>query len=176
MFSLLENTKIVPVMRPVDVNSRSGDIMATEWINMKNAEKATFVLNLGTLTSTSDAAVTLKVANNASGTKNAAITSASAACPLTLDHYWKTSTGDTLAKTSVSSSTFNITKSSDSKYVVIEVEAAKMGTFVSSSTTYQADYLALSVATTGAHACLASIDCFLTGLRYQQNVPPTAIT
>lgn len=176
MFSLLENTKIIPVMRPVDVNSLSSDEMTTEWINMKNAEKATFVVNLGTMTSTSNAAVTLKVGDDASGTHSAAITSASAACPLTLDHYWKTSTGDTLAKTSVSSSTFNLTKSSDNKYVVIEVEAAKMGTFTSTSTAYQADYVALSVATVGAHACLAAVDCYLTGLRYQQDVPPTAIT
>ena len=176
MFSLLENTKIIPVMRPIDVNGIASDLMTTEWICMKNAEKATWVVNLGVLTSTSNAAVKIKVANNASGTKNKTISSASAACPATLDHYWKTSSGDTLAKTSVSSSTFNITKSSDSKYIVIEMEAAKLGTFVASSVTYQADYVALSVATVGAHACLASIDCYLTGLRYQQQVPPTAIT
>jgi hypothetical protein len=173
MFSLLENTKIIPVMRPID---KTGAAFTTEWISMKNAEKATFVVNLGVMTSTSNQAVTLKVANDASGTKSKVITSASAACTLELPHYWKTTTGDTLAKTSVTSSTFNLTKSSDAKYVIIEVEAAKMGTFISSSVTYQADYLALSVATPGAHACLAAVDCFLTGLRYQQNVPPTAIT
>ena len=177
MFSLLENTKIIPVMRPIDVNGLASDKMTTEWINMKNAEKATWVVNLGVLNaSISSAAVKIKVANNASGTKNKTISSASAACPATLDHYWKTSTGDTLAKTSVSSSTFNITNASDAKYIVIEMEAAKLGTFVASSTTYQADYVALSVATVGAHSALASVDCYLTGLRYQQDVPPTAIT
>ena len=139
-------------MRPIDVNGLTSDIMTTEWINMKNAEKATFVLNLGVMTSTSNAAVTLKVADNASGTHSATITSASAACPLTLTHYHKTSSGDTLARHTVASSTFNITKSSDAKYVIIEVEAAKMGTFIKSSVTYQADYLALSVATVGARS------------------------
>ena len=175
MFSLLENTKIIPVMRPIDKN---GAAFTTEWISMKNAEKATFVINLGVMTATSAQAVKLKVANDASGTKNKTISSASAACPATLDHYWKTGAGDTLAKTTLatSTSTFNLTASSDAKYVVIEVEAAKLGTFVASSVTYQADYVALSVASPGAHACLASVDCYLTGLRYQQNVPPTAIT
>ena len=173
MFSLLENTKIVPVMRPID---KTGAAFTTEWISMKNAEKATFLINLGVMTSTSSQAVTLKVARDASGTDAKAITSASAACSLKLEKYWKTSTGDTLAQTSVSSSTFNLTSASDAKHIVIEVEAAKMGTFVASSTTYQAEYLALSVATPGAHACLASVDCFLTGLRYQKDVPPTAIT
>lgn len=173
MFSLLENAKPVSVMRPKD---STGAAFTTEYINMKNAQRATFMIDLGTLTSTSNQAVTLKVANDASGTKNAAITSASASCTLKLEEYYKTSSGDTLAKTSVSSSTFNITKSSDNKFIFIEVDAAKMGTFIASSTTYQADYLALSVATPGAHACLASVTCFLTGLRYQQSAPPTAIT
>lgn len=173
MLSLIENFKPVSVMRPID---KTGAAFTTEWINMKNAQKATFMIDLGVLTSTSNQAVKLKVANNASGTKSATISSASAACPLTLDYYYKTSSGDTLAKHTVSSSTFNITKSSDAKYIFIEVEAAKMGTFIASSTTYQADYLALSVATPGAHACLASVTCFLSGLRYQQDTPPTAIT
>lgn len=172
MLSLLENAKPVSVMPPKD---STGAAFTTEYINMKHAKRLTFAIHLGSLSSTSNQAVTLKVADDASGTHNKAITSASAACTLTLEKYWKTSSGDTLVKTSVSSSTFNIAKSSGSKMFFIEVDAEKLGTFIQSSVTYNADYVALSVATPGAHACLASVMAFLTDLRYQSDAPPTAI-
>ena len=93
-----------------------------------------------------------------------------------MDYYWKTSSGDTLTKTSVSSSTFNITKSSDAKYFIIPIDAGKLGTFTSSSVSYDADYISLSVGAPGTHACLAAVDCYLTEPRYSQAAPPTAIT
>lgn len=170
---LAEDCKVVPVMRPID---KTGAAFTTEWISMKNYKHADFVINLGSLSSTSNQAVTLKVGNDASGTKNKAITSASAACDLTLPFYHKTSSGDTLTKTSVSSSTFNITKSSGSKYIIVHVDAQNMGTFIASSTTYDADYVAISVATPGSHACLAAVDCYLSGPRYASQSNPTAIT
>lgn len=172
MFSLVENTKIVSVMPPVD---KTGAAFTTEYISMKDAKKVTWIVHLGALSSTSNQAVTLKVADDASGTHNAAITSSSV--DLTLPYYHKTSSGDTLAKTSVSSSTFNITKSSDSKLIIIEVDTRrlKLGTFVSTSVTYDADYVALSVATPGAHACLASVIAIVSDLRYASDSPPSAI-
>jgi hypothetical protein len=170
---LAEDCKLVSVMRPID---KTGAAFTTEWISMKNYKSADFIINLGVMSSTSSQAVTLKVANDASGTKNKAITSASAACSLTLPFYHKTSSGDTLVKTSVSSSTFNLTASSDAKYVIIHVDAGKMGTFVASSVTYDADYVAISVATPGSHACLAAVDCVLSEPRYASDSNPTAIT
>jgi len=170
---LTEEAKLVPVMRPID---KTGAAFTTEWISMKNYKHADFIINLGAMSSTSNQAVTLKVADNASGTHSAAITSASAATTLTLNEYYKTSSGDTLAKTSVSSSTFNLTKSSDNKYVIVHVDAEKMGQFTSTSVTYDADYVAISVATPGTHACLAAVDCLLTGPRYANQSNPTAIT
>jgi len=170
---LAENAKLVPVMRPID---KTGAAFTTEWISMKNYKHADFIINLGVMTSTSNQAVTLKVADDASGTHSTVITSASSAADLTLDEYYKTSSGDTLAKTSVSSSTFNLTKSSDNKYVIVHVDAEKMGTFQSTSVTYNADYVAISVATPGTHACLAAVDCLLTGPRFASDSNPTAIT
>jgi len=170
---LAEDCKLVSVLRPID---STGAAFTTEWISMKNYKHADFVINLGVMTSTSNQAVTLKVANDASGTKSAVITSASAACSLTLPFYYKTSSGDTLAKTSVSSSTFNLTKSSDAKHVIVHVDAAKLGTFTSTSVVYDADYVAISVATPGSHACLAAVDCYLSGPRYASDSNPTAIT
>ena len=174
MFHLVENAKFVMVQPPKD---KTGAAHTTEWISTKNAHMAWFVINTGTLTSTSNQAVTLYVADDASGTHNKAITSASAACTLSFDHMYKrTASTDTFTKTTVASSTFNITKSSDSCTFIIPVYLSGMGTFVSTSVTYQADYLRLNVATPGAHACLQDSFCILTGLRYQEDVPPTAIT
>jgi len=173
-FSLIENAKIVQVGVPLD---RTGAALTTEWVSMKNARKCTFIYETGTLTSTSNQAVTLYVANNASGTKNKAITSAGAAATLTLPHYYvKTASTDTYVKTTVSSSAFNITKSSGSKVFVIEVDAARMGTFIASSVTYNAEYVRVNVATPGVHGCLSSCIAVLTGLRYQEDSPPSAIT
>jgi len=176
-FSLIENAKIVQVGVPADRGASPGAALTTEWISMKNARKCTFIYETGTLTSTSNQAVTLYVANNASGTKNKAITSAGAAATLTLPHYYvKTASTDTYVKTTVSSSAFNITKSSGSKVFVIEVDAARMGTFIASSVTYNAEYVRVNVATPGVHGCLSSCIAVLTGLRYQEDSPPSAIT
>jgi hypothetical protein len=169
LFDITENTKLVSVYHPKD---RTGAALTTEWISMKNATKATWILDFGTLTSTSNFAVTLAVANDASGTKSATI---GASTDLGLTHYY-TNSGDTYSKTTVSSSTFNVTKSSDSKIFIIEAKAEDMGQFTSTSVTYSADYVRLSAATPGAHACLTSCVCLLTGLRYQQDSPPSAIT
>ena len=169
MFDITENAQLVTVYHPKD---RTGAALTTEWISMKHAEKATFILDCGVLTSTSNFAVTLAVADDASGTHSANIGSST---DLGLDHYYKNSSGVTFTRTTVSSSTFNITKSSDSTVYIIEVEAQNMGQFTSGSSTYDADYVRLSAATPGAHACLTSCHCLLTGLRYQQDTPPSQI-
>lgn len=173
-FHPIENGKIVFVDVPKDYTGAAG---TTEWVSMKHAQKCHFVIQLGTLTSTSNQAITLYVADDASGTHNKAITSAGAACTLTMPHYWKmTVSTDTYTKTTVSSSTFNITKSSDNKIIVIEVDKNDMGTFVQSSVTYNADYVRVNIPTPGAHACLRSVIAILSGYRYQEDSPPSAIT
>lgn len=173
MFNLIEDAKLVPVLRPID---STGAAVTAEWIAMKKYKNAHFIINLGVLTSTSNQAVKLVVGNDASGTKSGDISSASVASPLTMPYYYKTSSGDTLTKVSVSSSTFNITKSSDAKYIIIPVNGDAMGTFMSTSVEYNAEYIKLSVATPGTHACLMAVDCLLTNPRYHQSTPPTAIT
>ena len=173
-FSLIEQAKIVKVLSPVD---RTSTALPAVWVNMKNCERAYFIMETGVMTSCSAAAVTLYVANNASGTKNKAITSAGAAATLTMDNVWKrTISTDTLVKTTVTASTFNLVGTDDGKTFVIEVPANKMGTFIASSVTYDATHVRLAVATPGAHACLSSVLCIQTGLRYAEDVPPTAIT
>jgi len=141
---------------------------------MRQAKWVNFIINTGTMTSTSNQAVTLAVADDASGTHNAAITGTAT---LTMPYVWKrTVSTDTLVKTAVASSTFNLTKSSDNKTFIIPVDTDKAGTFTASSVTYNANYVRVSVATPGAHACLMNVQAILTGLRYQQSSPPTALT
>lgn len=171
MFSLIENAKIVNVLSPID---KTGGALAAKWISAKNAQRLSFLFQTGVMTSTSNQAVTLYVADDASGTHNTAI---GANADLTLDSYYsRAASTDTWTKTTVSSSAFNLTKSSDGKAFLIEVDAAKLGNFVASSVTYAADYVRLAIATPGAHACLMAAQCILTGLRYQEDSPPTAIT
>lgn len=167
-----EQTKIVNVYSPADF---SGGAMTTEWISMKGATKATFFLSLGVLHASADsAAVTLCVADDKDGTHSA---TAAASMDLTLPYYYKggANPSDTFTKTSVSSSTFTIASTDDGRILVIEVPAAAMGTFTSTSVTYNADYVRLAVAAPGASA-LISCMCILTGLRYQSESPPTAIS
>jgi hypothetical protein len=173
MFHLVEQAKWVNINSPAD---KTGAAVTTEWVSVKNASQAWFVIKTGTMTSTSNQAVTLYVADDASGTHNKAITSASAAATLTMPYYYKIGATGAAVKTTVSSSTFNLTKSSDNNYFIIPVNVSQMGTLIQSSVTYNADYVRVNVATPGAHACLMSVDCILTGLRYAEDVPPSAIT
>jgi len=167
-----EQTKIVNVYSPADF---SGGAMTTEWISLKGANKATFFLSLGVLHASADSmAVTLCVADDASGTHSA---TAAANMDLTLPYYWKggANPSDTMTKTTVSSSTWTIASNDDGRIIVVEVPANAMGTFTSTSVTYNADYVRLAVATPGASAIISCM-CILTGLRYQSQAPPTAIT
>jgi len=170
MFSLIENTKPINVLSPID---KTGGALAAVWIAAKGAQKLNFLFQTGVMTSTSNQAVTLYVADDASGTHNVAI---GASADLKLEHVYKRLTGDTWSKVAVSSSTFNLTKSSDGRAFLIEVDTQKLGNFTKSSVSYAAKYVRLAIGSPGAHACLMAAQCILTGLRYQEDVPPTAIT
>ena len=171
MFDITENAKLINVSPPI--NAATGSIgLATEWVSMKNAEKATFILNIGA-NSGSSMSVSLSVANDASGTKSATIASANTTLGLDFVHI---QSGDTYTKTSCTTSALVCSKSSYANCILVaEVPAAKMGTFVSTAVTYDADYVRLT-ATDPVGACLVSCECLLTGIRYQQDAPPSAIT
>lgn len=170
-FSLIENAKIVNVLSPID---KTGAALGAVWIAAKNAAKINFLIQTGVMTSTSNQAVTLYVADDASGTHNVAI---GASADLTLDHVYKrTVNTDNWAKVAVASSTFNLTKSSDGKAFLIEVDAQKLGNFIKSSVTYAAEYVRLAIGSPGVHACLMAAQAILTGLRYAEDSPPSAIT
>ena len=169
MFNIAENTKVVNVAAPADF---SGGAMTTEWISMENATKATFLLSIGAL-SASSAVITLNVADDITPTHSA---TAAASMDLPFEYYYKSGAlpSDTFTKTTVSSSTFTLSKSTDDNRVLaIEVKAAEMGQFTDTSV-YDAKYVRLAMANPSA-SCFGSCVCILTGLRYQSDSPPTAI-
>ena len=177
-FSFAENTKIINMQAPVAISAAA---MTTEWISMKNAQKATWFLSLGVLHSSfDDATISINVANDASGNKSATL---SAKMDFVLENVWKSGAlpSDTLTKQTVSTSgsidSVAIASTDDGRIFVIEVDGSKLGTFSSSSVTYDADYVRLAIPSAGSGgAGLVSCFCIQTGLRYKEDSPPTAIT
>ena len=171
-FDFTENFKIVNVSPPIDAATGSLGL-ATEWISMKNAQKATWILNIGVNSaSASTLILSLSVADDASGTHSATV--ASSSTTLSFPHLYTQTSGDTFAKTSCTNSAFvPVAATYDSCLIVAELEAG--GTFVSSSVTYDAEYVRL-VGTDPVGSALVSCICILSGIRYQQDSPPTAIT
>ena len=169
-FDFTEQFKKINVSPPIDAATGSLGL-AAEWINMKNAAKATWILNIGVNSASASAlAISLSVAASASGTTSATV--ASSSTTLSFPHVY-TQSGDTFTKTSTTSSSWAPAKSSyDNVIVVAELEAG--GTFVKSAVTYDAKYVRL-VATDPVGSALVSCVCILSGIRYQQDSPPTAI-
>lgn len=178
-----EHTKIIPMQAPVSISNAA---MTTEYINAKHAQKLTWFLYLGVLHSSfDDATISVRVAADKSGSNN---TNLKASMDFTLENVWKggatgsASSADTLVKQTVSTASGTIdsvaiASTDDGRIFVIEVSCAKLGTFVSTAVTYNADYVALEIAAAGSvGGGLVSAMCIATGLRYKQASPPTAIT
>ena len=170
-FSFVENAKVIPVAVPAEWSTTA---LTTEWVCMEHANKATFIIYTGTV-DTGSTAVGLGVAASASGSTS---TFTVASMDLPFEYYYINgaaagSSADTYTKTTVSASTFTLTSGMDSRVIIIEVDAAKMGQFTSGSSTVDAKYVAIAHTTGGADDM--AVLCILTGLRYQEDSPPTSI-
>ena len=172
-----EETKIINMQAPVSISNAA---MTTEWICAKNAQKLTWFLSLGVLHSSfDDAVISINVGNDLSGTKSA---TANGSMDFVLENVWKSGAlpSDTLTKQTVSTSSsidsVAIANTDDGRIFVIEVDTSKLGTFSSTSSNYEADYVRLAVSAAGASgAGLVSAFCIATGLRYKNDSPPTMI-
>jgi len=175
--NFVENFKVVPIMDP---SAASGGL-TEEYVCLKHAKKATWIIHntsIGT-----DHVYTFRVAADKAGVKKA--TSASSR-DMTITNAWVSnaatnsssasslsSNADMYTKLTVTASTFTLAHGTyDQRVVIVEADASKMGTFSSSSVTYDADYIALNM-TAGAEA--VSCICILTGLRYQEDSPSSAL-
>jgi hypothetical protein len=177
LFSFPEQTKIVNIMPAKDINT-SG--LTAEYVDMEGANKATFLLNMGVIHASADSGVvTFTVGDDTAGTNS---TATAASRDLTMDYYYITkaagtagaATADMWTKTAISSSTFTITSGLDGKMIAIEFDAAEMGQFTSGSSTYDAKAIKLAIANP-TNSLIMSCVCILTGLRYAQEQPPTAL-
>lgn len=154
----VQKTKILQADVP---KSYSGITNASTYVSLKDYRHLTAIINVGAWAG-GTAAVTLSQATAVAGT---------GAKALSFTKQWNdvTTTG-TLVETAVTSDTFNLSTSSVGKQYVIEVDADTLD--VSNGF----DCVALAIASPGANADFYSVTYILSGSRYGQVTPPTALT
>ena len=182
-FSFAEHTKVIPIQAPVSITNAA---MTTEWICAKHVQKLTWFVYLGVLhSSIASVAFSIAVANDASGTKKAGSSASTASMDFVLENVWQTgvtaaASCDVLTKQTISTSSsvesVAVVHTDDGTMFVIEVDTQKLGTFSSSSSNYDADYVRLvGTASGAAKAQLTSVMCIATGLRYKEDSPATIL-
>lgn len=141
-----------------DPKNYTGAAMSDKYVSLKNYKRLTILIQTGAWAG-GTAAVTLKQATAVAGTAAKALSFAT--------QYNDEATSGTLVATTVTSDTFNI--GTASKLYVIEVDAEKLdvaGGF---------DCVTAAVASPGANADLYSVSYILSGARYRESTPPTAL-
>jgi len=152
---LSQTTKLVIIAAPLDWTSAA---VTTEWISMKGYDRLRFIVVTGAFAG-GTAAVTLNQAINVSG---------SSSTSLAMAEYW-TGTGDTLTRTTATSSTFNLA-AANTKYVV-EVHSSML----TSTFTYPRDCVNIAIGSPGTNTDFYSVIAELYNARYEGNLP-TSIT
>ena len=152
---LVENMKII---RAADPKDYTGAAFAGYWVSMKNYSHLTILITTGAWAA-GTAAVTVEEATHIAGTANVAL-------PFSWQWNDVAATG-TLVKTAVTANTFNLAVAS--KLYIIEIDATEL------TTSLHKDCVTVKVATPGVNADLYCIDYILSGARYAQDTPPTAI-
>lgn len=154
---LVENGKVVVGAVPVDT---TGAAVAGDYVSLNGYTHLTIIIAQGAWAGGTPA-VTLKQATDVSGTGEKA---------LSFSSYWAGTalTDDNYTKTAVTSDTYNITATANTVNI-IEVDASSLdvdGGF---------DCVRVGIATPGANADLICVVYVLTGNRYPQAGPITAI-
>ena len=152
---LVEQIKFIRAAEPKSYISAA---MADKYVSLKNYDMLTIKISTGAWAG-GTAAVTLTQATAVAGTGAKAL-------PFT-DYWDDLTTTDTLAKKAAVSNTFNL--GTANKSFVIHVDAAMLdvsGGF---------DCVTLGIASPGANADFYNVEYILSGSRYQQAVPPSAI-
>lgn len=155
---LVETTKIVQGLAPITPSSSTPD-----YVSMKDASKLTVIIDVDNGDTVTGSAITLKQASAVDGTGEKALA-------FTKMHA-NTDTGasDALVETDVTSNTFTTdTTNAKNLQYVIEIDAADL------DTDNGFDCVRLG-AGDGANMVLGAT-YILSGLRYPQATPPTAIT
>lgn len=155
--TLAQNLKVIWAAPP---QSYTGAAMTAKWVSLKNYGHLSIVISVGAWAG-GTAAVTLAQATAVAGTGTKA---------LGFSWQWNDeTTSGTLVKTAVTSNTFNLSTSSVNKVYVIEVDPATL------DIANGFDCVTLAIATPGANADFYSVAYYLSGARYAQATPPSAL-
>ena len=153
MQSLIEQAKVIQVVAPATLGSGGYGT----WINTKNYDKITFVMETGTVTTGGNVLVRKNSSATSSGASNH-----------TINHFYKrTASTDTYVKTSATSSGVNVVVTSVNNLTyVVEVDTAALGANHWVTLQHPSAFASCNFAATAiAHKA-----------RYQQESPPTALT
>jgi hypothetical protein len=141
-----------------DPKNYTGAAMTDKYVSLKNYQRLTIIIQTGAWAG-GTAAVTLSQATAVAGTGAKALSFTK--------QFNDVATSGTLVETAVVSDTFTI--GTASKIWVIEVDASSL------DVANNFDCVTLGIATPGANADLYSVSYILSGSRYQQSTPPSAI-
>ena len=141
--TFLQNHKLIEVGVPKDY---TGAACAAEWINLKNCEKVTWVIQTGAWAA-GTAAVTLKQATSDGGSSAA----------VTFTKYW-TVAGETVTENTATSNTINLAAAST--MYVVEIDAPKI------TTNSNYDWVKIAIASPGANADFYSVTAIASNLKY----------
>lgn len=165
MDAITQNMKVVNLLPSKDISAAA---FSTAYVNMENYGHVDFIITTGA-NGAGTKAVTIKEAQDKSGTSAATLTSATnyyytnaaAAASASLDN-------DTYVRTTLASGTFNIIASTDNLSYIVPVEGTELNQ--SSSMTH----VGIGIATTSA-ACIAGCVAILSEPRYAATDAPTAL-
>jgi hypothetical protein len=154
---LVQTTKIVTGLAPITPSTSTPD-----YVTLKDASHFTAIITVDNGNTVTGSAITLKQATAVAGTAEKA---------LAFTKVWAntdTDASDALVETAVTSNTFttNTTNAKNLMYV-IEVDAAELDT--------NGGFDCIRVGTGDAANTVVSVNYILSGLRYGQATPPTAI-
>lgn len=152
--STVENVKYVTAFNSIDLNDGA---VTGDYVSLKNYDHLTIVLDFGVI----GAATTFTV-NKATAVDGTGATAIGF-------HYWKnaaTGTSDTLVEQTKASASGVATSTANNQMFVIEIDAAELGAY---------DCVNVNLTDPGAET-LASGLYILSGGRFKQATPPTAIT
>lgn len=154
---LSQNGKPVIMAVPIDT---TGAAVAGDYVSMKGYTHLTIVISQGAWAAGTPA-VTLKQATAVAGTSEKA---------LSFTKYWTgvALTADLLTEVAVVSDTFNLTAVANT-YTVLEVDASSL------DVDNNFDCVRVGIASPGANADLVAVFGWLSGARYPQASPPSAI-
>ena len=154
---LVENGKVVVGAVPIDT---TGAAVTGDYVSMKNYTHLTVIIVQGAWAGGTPA-VTLKQATAVAGTGEKA---------LSFSWYWQGTalTDDNYVKTAVSSDTFNLPATANT-VTILEVDAASL------DVDNGFDCVRVAVASPGANADLIAVVYVLTGNRFPDADPPSAI-